>query len=520
MIETEVAYSPGWYFKQLFNRLAEKERRDRLQLLDNHRRGKAPLPRGAENAREAFEAFCRMARSNFAELITAALAERMRPVGFRTASDSDVTGDPEIGSLYKRAGLAVIAGDVHHAMLALSESYVIVGEFDDEIDAAVVTNEDPKLMIGWPDPVRPRRLKAALKVKHDEADNVDRAYLYLDGSVYGKGKPAAVLVANRKASGSLGPIHGFNAKSWSWDEQRSGVLAHDRIPVVRFANKDELGEYEPHLDLIDRINHQLLQRMTVAVMQAFKQRAVKGLPQFYPSDFPDPALAGKLIDYAGVFASDPAAIWQLPETAEMWESGAVDLRPLVDAVSADVQHLASVTRTPLHLMMPAGDNQSAEGANLQREGLTFKARDRIDRTSDRWTQVLGLMLLQADPNTDRKALARMETIWASPELLSLAERADAAAKAKDDIPVRSRLTHLWQFPPDVVDQMMTERADEMLLAQQMAFASAAAAQASTAAAALPGTPQVPQIGAAGAIGPPVPDPLAPPTTTTGTGVAG
>ncbi len=510
MIYTDTLYSPGWYLKLLFNRLGDKRRRERLQLLDDHRRGKAPLPRGAENAREAFEAFSRMARSNFAELIVSALAERMRPVGFRTAGDGDVTGDPEVGSLWRRAGLSVISGDVHHAMLALSESYVIVGEVDDEIDAAVVTREDPHLMIGMPDPWRPRRLIAAAKVKHDEADDVDRVYLYLDGSVFGPGRPAQILVAWRKARGQMGPVQAFDARSWTWDEQRSGVLAHDRIPVVQFLNKDELGEYEPHLDLIDRVNHQVLQRMTVAVMQAFRQRAVKGLPLRYPLDFPDPALAGKEIDYSGVFAADPAAIWQLPETAEMWESGAVDLRPLVEGVAADVQHLASVTRTPLHLMQPAGDNQSAEGANLQREGLTFKARDRIDRTSDRWTQVVGLMLLQAGA-TDRRALARMETIWASPELLSLAERADAASKAKDDIPVRSRLTHIWQFSPDTVDQMMAERADELVLAQQVAFATAMAAQATTSTVTAAPTP----VGAAGAVGAPVPDPLAP--TTTGTG---
>jgi hypothetical protein len=179
-------------------------------------------------------------------------------------------------------------------------------------------------------------------------------------------------------------------------------------------------------------------------------------------------------------------------------------------VAADVQHLASVTRTPLHLMQPAGDNQSAEGANLQREGLTFKARDRIDRTSDRWTQVVGLMLLQAGA-TDRRALARMETIWASPELLSLAERADAASKAKDDIPVRCRLTHIWQFSPDTVDQMMAERADELVLAQQVAYATAMAAQATVPAV----TPAPAPTGAAGAVGTPVPDRLA--LTTTGSG---
>jgi len=189
----------------------------------------------------------------------------------------------------------------------------------------------------------------------------------------------------------------------------------------------------------------------------------------YPKGHPR---EGQQIDYGDVFVSDPAAVWHLPPGAEMWESGAIDLRPLVEATRSDVQDLAAATRTPLHMMAPAGDNQSAEGASLQREGLTFKAYDRINRTSPRWVDVVSLMLLHGGA-TDRRALARLEPIWAPPELLSLAERADAASKAANDIPLRSRLQLIWHFDPDAVDRMMTEWVDERLLQQQVANVLAA-----------------------------------------------
>ena len=463
-------YSPGWYFEQLFNQLCDRERKDKLELLNNYMIGEAPLPRGAERAREAYEAFMRMARSNFAQLVVSALAERLRITGFRSATENDETGDPELGNLWQRAGLEVVSADVIKATLGLSEAYVIVGEVDEDTDAAVVTYEDPRWVIGMPDPDNGRRLIAALKIKYDAAANLDRVYLYLAGKVFAPGANAQIWVAERTGYGRMGPLMGFDAREWTWVPARSGALRHDRCPVVRFDNADNMGEFEAHIDLLDRINHQILQRMTIAVMQAFRQRAVKGLPSVYPKGHPQ---EGKAIDYGDVFVSDPAAVWHLPPGAEMWESGSVDLQPLLNAGREDVTHLAAVTKTPLYYMMAAGENQSAEGATAQRENLVFKAKDRIPRFTPKFVDVIALMLLQGGA-TDRQALARLSPIWAAPEMLSLSERADAAAKASNDIPRRSRLQLIWQFDPPTVDRLMTEWADEMLLQQQVANALAAA----------------------------------------------
>lgn len=487
-------YSPGWYFEQLFNQLSDRERKDRLELLNNYMIGEAPLPRGAERAREAYESFMRMARSNFAQLVVSALAERLRITGFRSATENDETGDPELGNLWQRAGMEVVSADTIKATLGLSEAYVIVGEIDPDTDAAVVTYEDPRWIIGLPDPDNGRRLIAALKIKYDAAANVDRVYLYLAGKVLAPGANAQIWVAERPGYGRMGPIMGFDARDWTWMPARSGALRHDRCPVVRFDNADSMGEFEAHIDILDRINHQVLQRMTIAVMQAFRQRAVKGLPSVYPKGHPQ---EGKAIDYGDVFVSDPAAVWHLPPGAEMWESGSVDLQPLLNAGREDVTALAAVTKTPLYYMMAAGENQSAEGATAQRENLVFKAKDRIPRFTPKFIDVIALMLLQAGA-TDRQALARLGPIWAAPEMLSLSERADAAAKAANDIPRRSRLQLIWQFDPATVDRLMTEWADEMLLQQQIANALAAATPLSGQPALPAGTSRAQQQALAGA----------------------
>jgi hypothetical protein len=472
-INTQVPRSPGWWMKRLSAMLADQRRASRLQLLTDYLRGNPPLPEGAENAREAYANFQKKARSNFSELVVSAVSQRMTPVGFKTAVDADASGDAEVGQMWTQVGLDVLSADVHDLMLGLGESYVIVGAVSPNTEAPVVTCEDPRWMVAETDPAEPETLLAAMKVLRDDVGQEDRAYLYLPA---GDGRDTAqVWVAVRKATGYEVPGSGavyvpytdreprsprlpFDGRSWSWDETRSGALDHPRIPVVKFTNKYGLGEFETHRDLLDRINHQILQRMTIAVMQAFRQRAVKGLPLVWPEGHPQ---AGQVIDYERIFTADPAALWQLPKDAEMWESAVNDLSPILNAVKDDLEHLAAVTSTPMHMLHPAGENQSAEGASLSREGLVFKVEDRIARTGRSWAQVMSLVLLHAG-QPERAVLPKLKPMWAPANRLSLAERADAATKLKDVLPRRTLLIDVLGYAPDRADEIMTEITDDKM----------------------------------------------------------
>lgn len=485
-IVTEVPRSPGWWLQRLFNQITDRRRRRRLQLLKDYHQGNAPLPVGAENAREAFEAFQRKARSNFAELIVSAVSERMTPVGFRTSLDDDATGDAEVGRLWRRAGLDVTAADVHDMMLALGEAYVIVGAVDEDTGAPAVTCEDPRFLIAEAAADNPRKLLAALKVLHDSAAAEDRAYLYLPGEVHVAVRRASRMDlpgVERIADPNVAALQlAFDFRNWEWDPQRSGRLPHQRLPVVMFRNRYGLGEFESHTDLLDRVNHQVLQRMVIATMQAFRQRAIKGAPLVYPDEHP---LAGQPINYDEIFTADPAALWLLPATAEMWESGQVDLTPILSAVKDDLEQLAAVTRTPMHMLSPGGVNQSAEGASLSREGLVFKCEDRISRTSHPWTQVISLALLHTG-QPDRADLAGLETIWAPVDRPSLTELAQAASQLAPVLPKRTLLIRVLRMSPAEADRTMTEIADDQILAAQLQATLLGAAQGQTPAAAAAG----------------------------------
>jgi hypothetical protein len=444
-------YSDAWWLENLGKKLYG--RFDRIELLDRYYRGNPPLPEGADNSASAYQKFQRKARMNLAELVVEATRQRMKPVGFRTGADGDDNGDKEARRVWGYNDLDVESADVHQMMLALGDAYTIVGQDDD--GEPVITAEDPRQVVTASDPRMRRKVVAGLKVFRDEIAGIDRAYLYL---------PGRVRQAYKETS-KVAPVlaMGFRANDWSWIDGGVDLPASmgDLVPVVRFRNARGMGEFEMHLDHLDRINHMILQRMVVATMQAFRQRAIQG-------ELPTHDDQGNLIDYNQLFVADPGALWTMPEGTAIWESAQVDLGPLLEAVHADVMHLAAVTFTPAHYMLSDSGRQagSAEAAQLTREGLVFKTEDRINRASVGWKQTMSLAFrLKGDAK--RADLTALEPIWAPAERLTLAERADAASKAID-VPWRSKMLELWNFDPEVVDRMETERGQDafnLLLAQ-------------------------------------------------------
>lgn len=429
--------SPGWWLEGLGRQLYAGT--DRLDLLDAYNRGDPPLPKSAASARPAYAAFQRLSRLNLAETIVEAPRQRMIVTGFRTGAAGDDNGDRAARELWNRNDLDVESVDVHQRFLAQSRSYVIVGVQDGDV---LITAEDPRQVVTSHDPAT-RRVRAALKVFRDEAMATDWAYLYLPGQLWVAGKSVSQGIP------TLGV--GFRASDWQWEPSLSGALRVPQVPVVRFENQRGLGEFETHLDTLDRINTMILQRVVVAIMQAFRQRAVKG-------DLPRHDADGNLIDYNAMFAAGPDALWELPTDVEMWESAGMDLTPMLTAVKSDLQQLAAATFTPMSMFLPEAITGSAEGANLGREGLVFKTKDRIARASIGWRQVMSLAFaFQGD--VERANLSALEPIWAPAESRTLAERADAAVKAKaSGVPWRTVMTEIWGFGPELVDRMESERA--------------------------------------------------------------
>lgn len=450
MIDTSTPQSPGWYMQRLLRKLGDRQQR--LNDLEKVYEGTNAIPIATDKSvRDSYRRLMRFAHTNFAELCVEALRERMAPTGFRTGADGDKNGDKEAWRIWQANGLDQ-ASIVHtRSYLSLSLGYMIVGPKDPTIDAPLITPEDPREVITYQDPANRRVTRAALKVFHDEDAQLDRAYVYLPGFVFKATRPRKTKLTFR-----------WTMSGWDWDpDQPVQRLPAPVVPVIPFVNRATLAgagkaEFETHQGILDRINYTILNRVEIATLQAFRQRAAKGMP--------DKDDQGVPIDYTDIFNADPGAIWLLPKTAELWESKEVDLGPIRSAVRDDIQDFAAVSRTPLYYLTPEAANGSAEGASLAREGLVFKALDRMTEASDPYEQTMATAFAMVG---DRQRANRrdMEIIWRSPERFSLAERYDAAAKAiAAGVPWRSVMLYVLQFSPQEVDRMEAERAGDVLLA--------------------------------------------------------
>jgi len=453
-VDTSVVESPGWWMSYLSGLLASRQ--DQLELLWNYYQGNPPMPTGAENARPVFQAFQRKARSNFAALIVDAMVERLRVRAIRTAVDNDDDGDADAWALFRRNRLHLGLGDTIRWATLFGESYMSAQAPRVAGQRAVILPEHPAQTIAVTSPENPYQPRAALKMVNDPVTGIDRAHLWLPGT---NGTPARHYVAARKARRSsqlfgLARIPRFNGASY--EEELAENLRTQRVPIVPFRNPEGVGEFLPHLDILDRINHMLLQRMVIATLQAFRQRAVKG-------DLPDVDDAGRPVDYDAIFSSDPGALWRLPAGVEMWESGQADLTPMLTSVKDDVLHLAAASRTPLSMFTPDAATQSAEGAQLQREAHVFKVEDRQDRHGESAAVTIATAY-EMEGDTERANLDVLSIDWSPAERFSLAEKAQAAqAATASGVPWRARAADIWQKDPADVDRWEAMRLEDAAL---------------------------------------------------------
>lgn len=447
--------SPGWWLKRLHVKL--EARNKRIQPMFDRYEGNAPVPPSLLDAPESAQRFYKTSRTNLAEMVVKAIRYRVKAARIMTSRESGETGDADAWKSWRKAGMLVEGPDIIRNMCVAGDGYAMVSG---AVDGAVyATSEDPRQVVTIHDPLRQSVIRAAGKFFNDADLEMDFAYLHRPGRVWVAKNP-------RRVRGSSAGVR-FGT-SWEWSEDHGGEEGQPLPPgfendvmVVRYRNDEGVGEFERHTDILDRIDHLILQGMQVATLQAFKQRAIKVDPKDMPDVDPD---TGEDIDYNDVFSADPGALWKLPATAEMWESGVVDVTPIATMVTKDLEKLSAVTFTPLSMFTPEGANQSAQGASLVREGMTFKVEDKQERigAADALTASFifrltpGLEAL-ADPSDIRIGFAPAERF-------GLLERSQAAVQQKTaGTPWRTIMVDVLGYPPEKVERMESERMSDALL---------------------------------------------------------
>lgn len=478
---TDVPRSPAWWFKLLATQLQDRRNgrcggktwtrtlgkpqrvRPGLDLLADHRAGDPPLLGCADGWREGFRETARLGRLNVAALIVESKVNRMQLRGFRTAAADDELGDVEALKIMRANDLAVRSREVHDGMLTFADAYAM-GTPQGDGKMPIVTFEDPRECITAHDPSTGKTL-AALKLYRDDWDARDVGHLFIrddDGRVSHR-------VATKTGSTSIGPHRFTMSRSWEWgkpsenSEDDVEYVPHNQMPIVRFRNRDGVGEFERHLDTLDRINDQILNKLVIAKIQAFRQRAIKGLPST-ERKIVDGRAQEVEIDYSDAFIAGPGELWTVPADVDFWESSPVDLNPLLKSIKDDLENLAAVTSTPLHTITPDAAAGSAEGASLMRESHVYAVESCRTQADRSWADLVAMCFAFMN-DKERSDATMIEPIWGPVERYSLAEKAAAASQAGTSLPLEAIQRDVWQYDPVEIQNLRAMRGRDFLTAR-------------------------------------------------------
>lgn len=415
----------------------------RVRLLGRYSNGDAPLPELSRNTSATWRTFQREARTNWGLMIRDAVADRIIPNGITVggASDSDVAVQAQ--RIWRDNRMDGVCKRWVKFGLDFGESFLTAWQRDD--GSATITADSPESMGVAVDPLQPWRIRAAMRWWRDLDDESDYAIVWSSDSWQKFRRPCFTMSNSRRRV--------VTRISGDWKAAADPVVTGGPPPVVVYNNPDGLGEVEPHVDAVNRINRAQLQLLSTMAIQAFRQRALKSTE----GKLPQVDDHGNAIDYTSVFEAAPGALWELPKGVEVWESQPTDFRQMLDAIRDHVRQLASATKTPLPMLMPDNANQSAQGAMATENGYICKCWDRLGVAK------VGLesILVKALQIEGVDVVDTVDVSFESPERVTLAEKYSAASQARaagESWPsIRRNILHYSQ------DQI---RQDEMDLARE------------------------------------------------------
>ena len=436
--------TPDEWLPVLTKRLDDE--RPRIDFLRSYTNGNAPLPEAGRNIRSAWSAFQKKARTNLGELVIEALAERII-CNALTVPGASADND-EARRIWSENRMPIALADTIRDMFTVGIGYMVEGQSGGR---PVITSERPEFMYAATEPLRPWVARAGVKVWRDADAETDYAFVWANGekqqysrSIYQDPKARTQKLLT-KASGGW-------EKSDVDPESYSG-----EPPIFVFENYDRSGEFETHVDIIDRVNKDTLDRLVTTAMQAFRQRYLEG-------GLPKVDEEGKPVDYTAIFTPAPGALWDLPEgvTLKETQESAQSILAMLSAEKDDLRNLAAVTRTPLPMLVPEGQNQSAAGSEFSKEGLVTKSKDRIERVKPALSAVMTRAMRIVNSEFD----STVEIGFADPTFVTFAEKHDANVKAKSgDVPFRRRMIDILGYTAEETDAMQAEVEEERLAAQ-------------------------------------------------------
>lgn len=439
--------SADWWLLKLGKDL--RARRPQLDLWWKYYTGEHPLPEGPKRQTLAYRDFLKKTRTNFMKVVVNSSVHRLQAIGI---ADEKGNPDQDANRWWQLNKLDARQKQLYRAVLSQSVAYTMVGPHPSDPKRPLITIEHPREVIVETDPATGERL-AALKAWWDPIQRIGRANVLLPDRI-------VKYQTDRRGPGPLP----WGKTTWT----HVGDVPHTMkaVPVVPFRcrpelDEDPLPEFGAVIEIQDRINFGILNRMSSERMQAFRQRFVTG-HKFKTTI--DPMTGIEVVE--NPFVADPGSLWSSSgENVRFGEFAQADVTGYLKSNQADIMALLVVSETPSYVY--AGDlvNVATDTITALDVNHVAKIFEHQGDFGEGIEETMSLAARQAEVEKDYTAA---EVRWRDPRQINPAVAADAAVKKKTiGYPLAVLAEDLGESPQRI-QRILSEAAADALLAAQLA----------------------------------------------------
>lgn len=354
---------------------------------------------------------------NIPRLVVDSIEDRLDVEGFRIGGSA--VADDDLYAIWQANDLDEWSQQAHLDSLIYGRSFVLGWEDPEADDRPSLTVESATQLTVDYDPAKPSPLGGrgvvTRAVKRWVQDGEQYATVYLPDRILRFVAPVATVVDRPESWRSRGP---------------EVINPYGLVPVVPFPNRPRLahplGESEMTdvIPVADAINELADTMMVTARYYATPRRWATGID-----------LDGENDDRTREIIRQR---WSQAEADRVWTSDSTStnfgqfpeaqLDNFTTAIDMLTARAAALSGLPPHYFGQVGENPASADALRSSEASLVKRALRKQRVfGGAWERVMRLSLLIRDGQIPDAALS-METIWASPETPTVAQKADAAVK--------------------------------------------------------------------------------------------
>lgn len=435
-------FQPGshmWWLDRLLGKLID--RYDRYNTLENYALGFHPLPNTDYRYAKALAELQRKARTNYCEMVIKATTERMKVKGFRFGPVGQADEDAKKIWDYNDMDYQSVINVNTAGTFGLCYGLVAPPDPRDPDAVSSITIEDPRMCVVERHPTKITKSIAGLKVWQDDILEAVVAVLYLPDYIFTYTAYNFESDFEKDAFLTRQFHSAPAAASFTLRNAQPNVLGE--VPLVEGNWQPAFGElgraeHEGILDIQDRINHTVLDRLIISKTQAYRQRWATGVNS-----------GGKKGSKKPPFDPGADVLWVTANPdAKFGDFDTADIMKIQEVIERDVGHIAAVTQTPATYLMNRMVNVSGDTLTQDQVGLVSKVKTRMDAMG--WFYERLMKLAFKFSGNEKWKTTEASTLWSDPEVRTLAEQADAIGKfVAAGLPIEIVLEK-FNFSPDEI----------------------------------------------------------------------